>query len=80
MIRVQVRHLLILDLELLLRVPNDSGDVDREMDVVIILSLENNMSEIISILLELIELILETHLHVRVIGDLLGDLGVQRRG
>ncbi len=76
MVRVQVRHLLILDLELLLRVPNDSWDVDREMDVIFILSLENNMSKIFSILPELIELILETHLHVRIIRNLFGNLRV----
>lgn len=74
MARVQISYLAILDLELLLGVPDDSLEIDREMDIVIALTLENNVSEIITILLELVELVLKHHLHMCIISDLLCDI------
>ena len=75
MARVQISYLPILDLEVLLGVPDDSLEIDRKMDIVIPLTLENDVSEIITVLLELVELVLKYHPHVCIISHLLCNLG-----
>jgi hypothetical protein len=68
----------VLDLELLFCVPNDSGKIDREMDIIGALLIENDMSQVLSILLELVKLIIKTHLQLSIIGDLLRNLRVHK--
>lgn len=80
MVRMQVGHRVVLDLELLLGVPDDSWKIDGEMDVVGSLLVQDDVSEVLSILLELIELVVKTHLHLSIISDLLGNLRVHKVG
>jgi hypothetical protein len=68
----------VLDLELLLGVPDDSWKIDREMDIIVALLVENNMSKVLSILLELIKLVVKTHLKLSIIGNLLSNLRVHK--
>jgi hypothetical protein len=68
----------VLDLELLFCVPNDSGKIDREMDIIGALLIENDMSQVLSILLELVKLIIKTHLQLSIIGNLLRNLRVHK--
>jgi hypothetical protein len=68
----------VLDLELLLGVPDDSWKIYREMDIIISLLVENDMSKVLSILLELIKLIVKTHLKLSIIGDLLSNLRLHK--
>jgi hypothetical protein len=68
----------VLDLELLLGVPDDSWKIYREMDIIVPLLVENNMSKVLSILLELIKLIVKTHLKLSIIGNLLSNLRVHK--
>lgn len=80
MVRMQVGHRVVLDLELLLGVPDDSWKIDGEMDVVGSLLVQDDVSKVLSILLELIELVVKTHLHLSIISDLLGNLRVHKVG
>jgi hypothetical protein len=68
----------VLDLELLLCVPDDSWKIYREMDIIVSLLVENNMSKVLSILLELIKLVIKTHLKLSIIGNLLSNLRVHK--
>jgi hypothetical protein len=70
----------VLDLELFLGVPDDSGKIDREMDIIAALLIQNDVSQVLSILLELVKLIIKTHLQLSIISNLLGDLRVHEVG
>jgi len=70
----------VLDLELLLGVPNDSRKIDREMDIIRALLIQYNMSQVLSILLELVKLLIKTHLKLSIISNLLGNLRVHEVG
>lgn len=76
MTRMQVGDRVVLDLELLLGVPDDPSEIYREMDVVISLLVQDDVSQVLSVLLELVELVVKTHLQLGVISDLLGNLWV----
>jgi hypothetical protein len=68
----------VLDLELLLCVPDDSWKIYREMDIIVSLLVENDMSKVLSILLELIKLVIKTHLKLSIIGNLLSNLRIHK--